>query len=450
MTASKGELLDIARRIAERAFPGEQLEAYAARGVTTSVKAYQGEVESLTSAQSQGVGIRVIRDHRQGFAHCGTLDEDVVLDTLADARDNTAFGEPDEWFGLAEPDGVLPPDLLLGSPALEGFPTDKKVELALEIERRVKGLDPRVTGVRVASYGDSSGEYAIATSTGMSCAAADAGCHVSVSALAVDGEETKIGGGIDAGRDPEALDLDQVAHDAVERAVQLFGATKPPSSKLAIVLEPRFAATVLGIVGGMLTGERVLKGRSPFADRVGEAIASPLLSFVDDPTDQRSLAADPFDGEGLATRRNSLIEAGHLCGFLHNAYTGRRSGTRSTGSAVRGYRSTPGVGLHAIAVAPGEGTLDELIASIDAGFFVQGLTGLHSGVNAVSGDFSVGAEGLMIRNGALAEPVREVTIASTLQRMLLDIRAVGVDVEWLPSGSAVPSIVIADVSLGGA
>ena len=100
---------------------------------------------------------------------------------------------------------------------------------------------------------------------------------------------------------PSALDLDQVARDAVERAVQLFGATKPPSSKLAIVLEPRFAATVLGIVGGMLTGERVLKGRSPFADRVGEAIASPLLSLVDDPTDQRSLAADPYDGEGLAT-----------------------------------------------------------------------------------------------------------------------------------------------------
>lgn len=444
------ELLDLARRLVDRAEPGEQLEAYVARGVTTSVKAYEGEVESLTSAQSQGVGIRVIRDHRQGFAHCGTLDEGVVLETLADARDNTTFGEPDDSFGLAEPDGVAPPELELGSPQLERFATDSKVELALEIERRVKGLDRRVTGVRVASYGDSTGEYAIATSTGIASAAADAGCHVSVSALAVDGDETKIGGGIDAGRDPEELDLDRVARDAVERAVQLFGATKPPSGKLAIVLEPRFAATVLGIVGGMLTGERVLKGRSPFADRVGETIASPLLSFVDDPTDQRSLAADPYDGEGLATRRNGLIEAGQLCGFLQNAYTGRRSGTRSTGSAVRSYRSTPGVGLQAIAVVPGAGTLEELIGSIDHGFFVQGLTGLHSGVNAVSGDFSVGAEGLMIRGGAPAEPVREVTIASTLQRMLLDIRAVGADIEWLPGGSAVPTIVIADVSLSGA
>jgi PmbA protein len=444
------DLLELARRIVDQARSGEQIETYVARGVTTSVKAYEGEVESLTSAQSQGVGIRVIRDHRQGFAHCGTLDADVVAETLADARDNTTFGEPDEWFGLAEPDGVAPPQLELGAPAVDSFATEKKVELALAIERAVKGIDPRVTGVRVASYGDSTGEYAVATSTGIVSTSADAGCHVSVSALATDGDETKIGGSIDAGRDPEQLDLDQVAREAVERTVQMFGATKPPSTRLAIVLEPRYAATVLGIVAGMLSGERVLKGRSPFADRMGDEIASPLLELGDDPTDPRSLAADRYDGEGLATRPNLLIEAGRLRGFLQNSYTGRRSGGHSTGSAVRGYRSTPGVGMQAMVVAPGAGTLDELIAGIDHGFLVCGLTGLHSGVNAVSGDFSVGAEGLMIRNGAVAEPVREVTIASTLPRMLLDIRAVGADVESLPSGSTAPSLVIADVTLGGA
>lgn len=443
------DLRALARRVVEQARPDEQLEVFVARGTSTSVKAYQGDVESLTSAQSQGVGIRVIRDHRQGFAHCGTLDADAVADTLADARDNTGFGEPDEWYALATPDGIPYPDLTLGAPALDGFAPEQKVEIALEIERRVLGRDPRVTGVRIASYGDSSGEVAIATSTGIAGYAADAGCHVSVSALAVDGDETKIGGGIDAGRDPLALDLDKVASEAVERAVQQFGAVKPPSSKVAIVLEPRFAATVLGIVGGMLTGERVLKGRSPFSDRVGESIASPLLHLVDDPTDARSLAADLFDGEGLATRRNMLIDAGRLCGFLQNTYTARRSGLSSTGSAVRGYRSTPGVGVQAMAVAPGSGALDTLIASVDRGLLVQGLSGLHSGVNPVSGDFSVGAEGVSIRGGALAEPVREVTIASTLQRMLLDIVAVGDDVEWLPGGSAVPSIVIADVSMSG-
>jgi PmbA protein len=271
-----------------------------------------------------------------------------------------------------------------------------------------------------------------------------------VSALAVDGDETKIGGGVDVGRDPRRLDIELAASDAVDRAVRMFGATKPPSQKLTIMMEPRIAATILGIAGGTLTGERVLKGRSPFGDRMEEAIASPLLTLVDDPTEVRSMAADAFDGEGLACRRNVLIDGGTLASFLHNSYTGRRAKAASTGSAVRGYRSTPGVGCQALAVVPGPIGHDELLGGIERGLYVQSLTGLHSGVNAVSGDFSVGAEGLMIRDGALAEPVREITIASTLQRLLLDIRAVGADLEWLPSGTGSCSLVIDDVSLSGA
>jgi PmbA protein len=443
------ELLELARRIVARAQPGEQVEAYVSRRVATSVKAYGGEVESLTSAESLGVGIRVITGNRQGFASCGTFDEAVVIETLAEARDNASFGEPDELFGLAEPDGVPEPPVELWREDLVSFPADRKVALALELERAVIGRDPRVTGVRTAAYGDSLAEVAIATSTGIASYGRATSCQLSVSALAVSGPETRIGGGVSAGRSPDELDLDVAASDAVDRAVRLFGAVKPPSQRLTVVFEPRLAAVLLGIAGGTLTGERVLKGRSPFADRVGERIASPLVTLVDDPTDQRSFGAVPFDGEGLATRRNVLLEQGVLRGFLHNTYSGRRAGTASTGSAVRGYASTPGVGCQALALAPGEGTLDELIGAVDRGLLVQSLTGLHSGVNPVSGDFSVGAEGLMIRGGALAEPVREVTIASTLQRLLLDIRAVGADLEWRPGGTAACTIVIDDVSLSG-
>ena len=138
-----------------------------------------------------------------------------------------------------------------------------------------------------------------------------------------------------------------------------------------------------------------------------------------------------------------------LSGFLHNGYTGRRAGVASTGSAVRGYRSTPGVGTQALSVVPGLRSHDEILASIDHGFYVQAMTGLHSGVNPVSGDFSVGAEGLMIRGGALAEPVREVTLASTLQKLLLGISEIGADLEWLPGGTGSATFVIDDVSLGG-
>jgi len=446
---SSHDLLALARRVAAQAQPGEQIEAYVARGLSTQVKAYGGEVESLTSAESFGVGIRVIADHRQGFAHAGTFDGTVIAETLAEARDNASFGEQDEWFGLADPDGVEPIDQDLWRDGLAEFAPQRKVDLALALEQAVLGRDPRVTGVRTAVYADSSGEGAVASSAGVAAYGRGTSCWLSVSALAEHGGETKIGGGIDVGREPSELDVEVAAIDAVDKAVRLFGAKPVPSQRLAIVLEPRMAASIVGLAGGTLTGERVLKGRSPFADRLGEVIASPLLTLLDDPTNPASLAAESHDGEGLACRPNQLIVDGELRQFLHNAYTARRAGVTSTGSAVRGYRSTPGVGCQALSIAPGSGTHDELIAGVELGLLVDSMSGFHSGVNAVSGDFSVGAEGIMIRNGQLAEPVREVTIASTLQRLLLGIEAVGADLEWLPGGTGSVTLVIGDVSLSG-
>lgn len=443
------DILDVARSVVARARAGEQVEAFAAWGRSTSVKAYRGEVESFTSAESTGIGVRVVADGRQGFAWAGSLEPDVVAEVLAEARDNVAFGEPDAWYGLAEPDGVEPVAQELWNEAVTRFPADEKVALALELERRVQAADPRIVGVRTAAFGDGAGEAAVATTTGLEVTGRATSCHLSVSALAEDGGETTIGGGVDVGRDPAALDLERAASDAVERAVRLLGAEKPESGRLTVVFEARMAAALLGIIGGTLTGERVLKGRSPFGERLGDAIAAPTLTLVDDPTDPASLAADSHDGEGLACRRNPLIVEGVLQRFLHNAYTGRRSGAGSTGSAVRGYRSVPGVGCQALAVVPGARTLDEIVASLDDGVLVQSLTGLHSGVNVVSGDFSTGAEGVRIRGGALAEPVREFTLASTLQRLLLDVIEVGSELEWLPSGTGSAPLVVAEMTVSG-
>ena len=416
------------------ALPGEQLEVVVGRSTSTTVRAYQGEVESFTSATNYGLGIRVIVDGRQGFAHAGTFDEAAIKETLADARDNATFAQPDEWAGLAAPDGVEPVHQELWSPAIGATSPERKVSLALALERATLALDPRVRGVRVCTYSDSAGEFALASSAGLRAANRSSSCWTSVSALAEADGETQVGFGVDVGRDPDGLDLEAVASDAVTEATRLLGARKVPSQRVALLLEPKQAATILGIVAGTLTGDVVVKQRSPFADRLGQVVASPLLTLVDDPTDARSISADSHDGEGLACRRNVLIEDGVLQRFLHSSYTGRRSGTASTGSAVRSSRSLPSVGVQAMATTPGAQSWEELLAGVDLGLMVQSMNGLHSGVNPTSGDFSVGVEGLMIRRGELAEPVREVTVASTLQRLLVDIVAVGSEIEWLPSG----------------
>jgi PmbA protein len=445
-----GDLFDVADRIVGMADPGEQLEAYVGRSSDTQVRVYEGEVEQLAVADSQGVGVRVVRDGRQGFAYCGTFDPDALAETVEEARDNAAFGEPDEANGLPEPDGVEPVALDLWRPGLADVPTADKVALALELERAVLGADSRITGVESCDYADSLAEAAIVTTTGIRRTSRETGCELVAYSLATEGDDTQTGFGFSLGRSFDELDVAVAARDAADRAVRMLGASKPPSGRLTIVLDPWVTAQLVGIVAGTLGAEEVVKGRSLFADRVGEQIASPLLTAVEDPTDARSWGATPVDAEGLATRRVPLVDAGVLQGFVHSTWTARRMGTTSTGSAVRGgFKSTPGAGCRAVVATPGTATAAELIAEVDDGVLVQDVSGLHSGVNPVSGDLSTGAEGLRIRGGEVAEPLREFTIASTLQRLLLDVRAVGADLTWLPMSAAGLTLVIGDVAVSG-
>lgn len=441
--------MELADKVVAQAQAGEQIEAYVSRGGETDVRVYQGEVEHFVSAQSEGIGVRVIRDGRTGFAYAGTLDPGAVDEVVAEARDNVAFGTVDEWAGLAEPDGVAPTAQTLWSDGLADFPTTAKIELAKELERLATSLDPRVR-VDDANYADAWGEVAVATTTGIRQSGRENGCYVTVGTLADDAGETQTGFGFSVGRHPDDFDLERAATEASDRATRLLGARKPPSRRLTVVFDPYVTAQFLSTIGSTLNGESVVKGRSLFRTRLGEAIASPVVQLVDDPTNPAAYSATEVDGEGLAARRNELIRDGVLAQFVHSSYSARRAGGRSTGNATRGgYAGSPGVGCLALQLRPGTRSQPELIADIGDGLLVQSVQGMHSGVNPVSGDFSTGASGMIIRNGELAEPAREMTIASTLQRMLLDVVEVGADVEWLPMRAAGVSLVIADVTMSG-
>jgi PmbA protein len=444
------DLLDVADRLVGMAQGAEQLEAYVARSSDTQVRVYQGEVEQLAAADSLGVGVRIVRDRRQGFAYCGTFDDAALAEAVAEARDNAAFGEPDEAAGVAEHDGVEPLDLDLWHPGLAEVPTADKVALAVELERAVLAADPRITGVESCDYGDSRGEAAIATTTGIRRTSRQTTCDLVAYSLAADGDDTQSGFGFSLARSFDGLDVTVAARDAADRAVRMLGATKPPSGRLTVVLDPWVTAQLVGIVAGTLGAEEVIKGRSLFAGREGEQVASPLVTLVEDPTDARSWGATPVDDEGLATRPVPLVGSGVLGGFVHSTWTARRMGTASTGSAVRsGFKATPTAGCRAVALTPGDAGAAELVARVGDGVLVQEVSGLHSGVNPVSGDLSTGAEGLRIRGGEVAEPLREFTVASTLQRLLLDVVAVGSDLTWLPMTAAGLTLVVGDVAVSG-
>jgi len=448
------DALDLATRISKRATTGESLEVYVATGSETEVRAYQGEVESLTAASSSGIGIRVLLDGpggaRVGVASAGSLAPDVIDEVLADARDNARFATPDESVAFASPDGVAPVELVLEDPRLAAMPTDRKVALALELERAARASDQRVRQIDDASYGDSISESALASTTGIRAHARRSFSWLSVAAIANDHGRDQTGYATKAARGADDLDVEETADEAVRRATRMLGATKPGSAHCPIVFDPHVTATLLAVISSALSGESVTKGRSFFADRMGEVVAAPIVTLVDDPTDPRHLSASQMDGEGLACRRNVLIDHGVLAGFVFDTVSARRAGTSSTGSAVRGgYGGTPMAGCRALLLEPGELDLDAILAMIGEGVYVQSVTGIHSGVNPVSGDFSVGAEGLRISGGVLDEPLREMTVATTLQRLLLDVAAIGSDVEWLPGIAAGQTLAISDAALSG-
>jgi PmbA protein len=444
------ELLELAERVASRAKAGEDVEVYVSRSRDTEIKAFNGEVESLNSAASAGIAVRVVVDGRKGFAYSGAIDDASVDETLADARDNARFAGVDEFNSIASPDGVEPPALSFDIGKLAGTPVDRKVEIALELERAARASFDAVRGVDTSAYRDEVTTSAVATSTGVRAETESAVCFIMASVLAGSADETQTGTWYQVARGIDELDVAEVARLAGDRAVRMLGAKQPASKRLTVILEPHVTAQFLSIIGETLTGEAMLKGYSPFADRVGQSIGSGIVTLVEDPTDAESFGAGRYDDEGLATRRIPLIDAGVLQGFVHNSYTGKRSGHGSTGSATRSALAAPvGVTCRALSLTPGSQSQEELVAGVADGLLVQSVKGLHSGVNPISGDFSTGAEGVLIKDGATTEPVREITIASTLQRMLQDTAAVGNDVMTLPMSAAGVSLVVNDVTMSG-
>ena len=445
-------LEDTARRAVEAALAtgASEAEAWAEQGTSRRIRVYEGEVESLSDAGGRGVGVRAFADGRSGYAYGTDLSEPAVTETAEAAVEAAEVADSDEFAGLPEQCGTTSVEGL-ASGDLSAWSTERKVELALAVERAARER-PGVTQVENAVYSDAEGSIALANSKGFSAGYEATQAWAYASAFAGEGSELMTGLGVGLGRDPGVLDPEAIGGEAAERALALVGARQPPSRRCPVVLDAFVAASFIGFIGSMLSADAVQRGRSLFADREGDEIAAAVLALSDDATDPAGPSSSPFDGEGSPTRRTPLIEDGRLLTFLFDVRTARKAGRSTTANASRGsYRTPPSVGTSNLTVQPGSESLEDLFREAGDGLYVTEVAGLHSGVNPVSGTFSVGASGRLIENGEAASPVRELTIASDLVSMLLAVRALGAEARWVPFGGSVkaPPILIAEMSVSG-
>lgn len=447
------ELSAVARRAVEAATGAgaSDAEAYVSRESGRQVRVHGGEVESLTAATQTGIGIRAWSGHRVGYAYGTDLSEAGVAAIAARAAEAAAVADEDEFAAPPQPSEV---EALAGlsDPSIAEWETPRVVDLALAVERTALESDPRLVGVEVAVYADSGEQAAIASSTGVAGEYESSSCYAYLQALAEGEGARETGLGFGLARGPRGLDPEAIGAEAAERALAMIGAGKPASRSCPVVLDETVAASFAGLIGGGLGAKAVQRGRSPFAGRLEETLASEAFALHDDGRDPQGPASAPFDAEGVPRRRTALIEGGRLRSYLYDTYSANREGVSSTGSAARqGYRSLPSVAPSNLVVAPGTLSLEQLLAEAGEGILVTDVAGLHSGVNPVTGVFSVGASGRAIRSGALAEPLREFTIAGELAAMLGAVSIAGAETRWVPFGGSVstPPLLIAEMAISG-
>jgi PmbA protein len=427
-------------------------EAYASEAENREVRVHGGKVESLTAATQRGLGLRVWIGGRVGYGYGTDLSADGLGAIAAGAVEAARVADEDEFAGPPGRSGELPDISGLDDSSRAEWSPARIAELALAVERTALESDARIAAVEQAVYSDSGERIAIAATSAPGGEYETTSCYAYLQALAEGENGRETGLGFDLARGPAGLDPAAIGREGAERATEMIGSSKPSSGSCPVVLDPTVAASFVGLLGKAVGADAVQRGRSPLAERLGEEVAGEAFVLRDDALDPDGFATAPIDAEGTPRRRTPLIEAGRLQTFLHDSYTARRGGAASTGNAGRsGYRTPPGVSASNLIVSPGRASLAQLLQEAGEGVYINDVAGLHSGVNPVTGVFSVGASGRVIRGGERAEPLREFTIASDLVSMLRAVRTTGSEPRWVPFGGSVsvPPLLIGEMTVSG-
>ncbi len=435
----------------------DEFEIYGASSTHNELELFNGQIDNLSFAETKGIGIRIFKDKRVGYSYTSILDKNNIEKCIAKAFYNSKITFQEEFNYLPlENELKNTKDIIdkkiLFSEDFFNFDIKQKIQITKELENLAKKKDKRVTGINNLIYDDSLDEIMILNSTGFFDSYKATSAFIYLSVISKEKDDTSTGDFFGYGRSPGKFNLEEIATNAVNRSVWLLGGKKMKSQVVDIVLDPFIAAQFMGIIASIITADTVQKGKSLLKDKIGEKIFKGDFDIIDDGTLSYGLASKPFDGEGVPKGKTVIFENGILKTYLYNSYTARKDKKFSTGNAVRAsYKSIPEVGVSNFYLKPSKTSLEKIIKSVDKGFYIIDIIGLHSGTNPISGQISVGAKGLWIDKGVFSKPVKEVTIATDLLSFCKSIDKIGDDLKFMPSGGYIgsPSILVKDIALSG-
>lgn len=445
------DLREEARRAVEwvRARGGAAAEVYLYRGESRSFELRDGRPHTRQQSAELGMGLRLFEGGRMGFASAGGLGPDVLPRLYDLAASQLRHLPADEARALPVPSKEAPgAPAALEDPSIMEGPLSAQEPRLRELQERVLGADKRIRKVLEAAYGEGRCEVAVASSAGLLSSERSTHCGVALEALAEQDGETQVGSGSRSARRVDALDFGRAAEEAAQRTTALLGSRRVPTRRRAVLFDPWAAGELLDLLAGALSADAVQRGKSLFKGRLGQSVASPLVSLVDDPLMDGGLSSSRYDDEGLPTRRKEMIRAGELREFFYDSYTARKDARASNGCASRsGYKGLPSPGPSNFHLAPGSSKRADLIAGTRDGLLVLELLGMHT-ADPISGEFSVGVGGIAVEDGKLTHGVKGAMLSGSLLDLLGRVDAVADDLVFYGSLAA-PTFRVADLMVAG-
>ena len=423
-----------------------EYELYYQAAESTSVSAFQQEINEFTSSTEGGVCFRCIVGGKMGYASTEELSEAQAAAIVARAADNAAILEAEEPVFLGEGGKTyresdrVPYDL----PTTEAL-----IAKVLQTQESLYAANPAVIdGSQTEGIAERS-ETAIYNSKGLDLRSVNTLSGLVTAAVVSDGKEMTNNYEVKLGN-IQTIDASALVSKAVDGALRQLGGDVAPTGQYPVIFNPEAMCNLLSVYASIFSSENAQKGLSKLNGREGDVIAAETVTLVDDPFHPLIPMVRTFDAEGTPTYTKNIIEKGKLNTLLYNLKTAAVAGRETTGNASKaGYDAPVGIRPFCLYVAPGDMTEEDLLAKAGNGVYITSLGGLHAGANPVTGDFSLQSNGFMIRGGKKAEPVKSFTIAGNFYDMLNKITALGNDLELGLSGIGAPSVLVSEIMVGG-
>ncbi len=425
----------------------EEYEIYYMSSGKSTVKVFKGEVDSYSDSTTRGISLRVKRDNKMGYSYSESLTEKDIDYIIEEALNNAQIIENEEVEPMHDGRGeyVVVEDY---NPALSDLSVEERVEFLSTMEKTAMERDSRITSVNYCMFGMGESERVIKNSKGMDLSDKGNSAYTYLSVVAKEVDLVKTGAAFKVGNDFGEFDPVALAEEAVEKAIKKLNTISGVEGELPVIIKNEAFGDMLGAFSGVFSAESVQKGISKLKGQLGEVIASSAVTLVDDPHLEKGLGSTGFDSEGFPTKYKEIIAKGRLESYLYNLKTANIDGVESTGNASKGsYKGTIGISPSNFYILEGERSPEEISGEIQKGVYIDSFAGLHSGINPISGDFSLAAEGFAIVEGKKTKALKQITVAGNYFQLLKDIVEVASDLSFGLSSIGSPSISVKSLSI---